>query len=61
MDNRERARASDWKKRRRISLEETHENFIGAVRKLEMLAATKVKMRGSEKKSEHEQKKQNLW
>ena len=57
MDNRERARASDWKKRRQISLEETHENFIGAVRKLEMLVATKVKMRGSEKKSEHEHKK----
>ena len=49
VDNRERARASYWKK------EET--NFVGrktwelkaAVRKLEMLAASKVKMSGSEK------------
>ena len=38
-------------------LEETHENVIAAVRKGEMLAATKVKMFGSEKnktKSEQE-------
>ena len=39
VDNRERARASDWKQRRRISLEEKHENSIAAVRKWEMLAA----------------------
>ena len=39
VDNRERARTSDSKHRRRISLEEKHENFIGAVRKSEMLAA----------------------
>ena len=31
-------------------LEEQHENFVAAVRKWEMLAATKVKMSGSEKK-----------
>ena len=33
---------------RPISLEEKHENFIASVKKLEMLAATKVKMSGSE-------------
>ena len=33
VDNRERARASDLKQRRRTSLEEKHENFIAAVRK----------------------------
>ena len=51
VDNRERARASDWKQRRRIL------NFLGrktwkfkaAVKKWEMLAASKVKMSGSEK------------
>ena len=48
VDNREGARASDWKQRRRISLEEKHENFITAVRKWEMPAASKVKMSGSE-------------
>ena len=31
-------------------MEENHQNFIAAVRKREMLAATKVKMGGSEKK-----------
>ena len=31
-------------------LEEQHENFVAAVRKWEMLAATKVKMSVSEKK-----------
>ena len=31
-------------------MEEKHENFIAAERKREMLAATKVKMSGSEKK-----------
>ena len=35
---------SDSKQRRRISLEETHGNFIAAVRKWEMLAASKVKI-----------------
>ena len=50
MDNRERARARDKKQRRQISLEEKHENLIAGVRKWEMLAATKVKMSGSEKK-----------
>ena len=33
LDNRERARASDLKQRRRNSLEEKHKNFIAAVRK----------------------------
>ena len=47
--NRERVRASDCKQRRRISLQEKHENVIAAVRKWEMLAASKVKMSGSEK------------
>ena len=41
VDNRERARASDWKQRRRISLEEKHENFIAALRKWDLLAASK--------------------
>ena len=49
-DNRERARDRDKKQRRPISFEEKHENFIAAVRKREMLAATKVKKSGSEKK-----------
>ena len=31
-------------------LEEKHKNFVAAVRKWEMLAATKVKMSGSDKK-----------
>ena len=31
-------------------MEEKHENFIAVVRKWKMLAATKVKMSGSEKK-----------
>ena len=41
VDNRERARAIDWKQRRRISLEEKHENFIAAPRKWDLLAASK--------------------
>ena len=49
VDNRERARASDWKQRRKISLEEKHENFMAEVRKWEILEASKVKMSGSEK------------
>ena len=40
MDNRERARVRDKIQRTPISLEEKHENFIAAVRKSEMLAAT---------------------
>ena len=47
--NRERVRVSDCKQRRRISLQEKHENVMAAVRKWEMLAASKVKMSGSEK------------
>ena len=39
VNNRERARASNWKQRRGISLEEKHENFIAAVKNWEMLAA----------------------
>ena len=43
------------KQKRSILLEEKHESFIAAVRKWEMLAASKVKMSGSEKnKSEQE-------
>ena len=49
VDNRERVRASDCKQRRRISLQEKHENVIAAVIKWEMLAASKVKMSSSEK------------
>ena len=40
MDNRERVTARDKTQRKPISLEEKHENFIAAVRKSEMLAAT---------------------
>ena len=49
VDNRERARASYWKQRRRISWEEKHGNSKQQVRKWEMQAASKVKMSGSEK------------
>ena len=54
------------KTRRRISLEEKHEtfivDFIAAVRKWEMLAASKEKMSSSKtNKSEQEHKKQNFW
>ena len=54
---RQRARARDKKKQKTektkgdILLEKQHENFEVAMRKSEMLAATKVKMSGSEKKS----------
>ena len=54
MGNREIARARNKKQRRPISLEEKHENSIAAMRKWEMLAATKVKMSDSENKSEQE-------
>ena len=37
-------------------LEKQHENFEVAVRKSEMLAATKVKMSGSEKKKQTNKK-----
>ena len=53
VDNKARARAKD-KQRKPISLEEKREIFIGAVRKWEMLEATKGKMRSSKKKSEKE-------
>ena len=36
-------------------LEEQHENFVAAVRKWEMIAATKVKMSDSEKKKKSQQ------
>ena len=50
VDDRERAWARDKKQQRRwILLEEKHENFIAAVKKWEILAATTVKMSGSEK------------
>ena len=51
VDNRERARARDEKQRRLISLEEKHETLTAAVRKWEMLAATKVKTSGSEEEA----------
>ena len=47
---RQRTRARDKKQRRHFLLEEQHENFVVPVRKWEMLAATKVKISGSEKK-----------
>ena len=47
-------RETKKKQRILISLQEKHQNFIAAVRKSEMLAATKVKMSSSEKKGEQE-------
>ena len=62
VDNRERARTRDTKQRRRISLEQQHENYIAAGRRWEMLATSEVKMSGNGKKSKKEHKKQNiLW
>ena len=49
VDNREWARARDKKQRRPMTLEGLHGNFIAVVWKWEMLAATKMKMSGSEK------------
>ena len=49
--NRERVSVEREKQMRPISLEEKHENFIAVVRKLEMPAATQVKMSGSEMKA----------
>ena len=49
LDNGERGRARNKYQRRPISLEEKHENYIAAVRKWEILAATKVKTPGGEK------------
>ena len=43
-------REKELEQRRPTSFEEKHENFIAAVRKGEMLAATKVKMSGSQTK-----------
>ena len=51
VDNRERARTRDKKNR---GDEEKHDNFISAVRRKEMLTATKEKMSGSKKKNEQE-------
>ena len=48
--NGERARGSDCKQRRLISLQGKHENVVAAVRKWEILAASKVKMRAVWKK-----------
>ena len=50
VENRERAKARNTQQLRPISLEEKHQNFTAAVRKWEMLAATKVKMCGNKKK-----------
>ena len=46
-------------KRRHFLLEKQHENFEVAMRKSEMLAATKVKMSGSEKKSKQTKNKKH--
>ena len=56
LDNKERARAKKTQQWRPISLEEKHESYIAAVTKWEMLAATNVKMSGSEKQSEQKHK-----
>ena len=55
VDNRERAKASYWKFVGRKTWK-----FKAAMRKWEMLAASKAKMSGSENKSEHEHRKQNI-
>ena len=47
---RQRARGREKSKGDIFLLEEQHESFVAAVRKWEMLAATKVKVSGSEKK-----------
>ena len=44
-----------------MSLETQHENFIAVVRKWERLAASEVKMSGSEKESEQEYNQQILF
>ena len=49
VDNREWARVRDKKQRRPMTLEGLHGNFMAVVWKWEMLAATKMKMSGSEK------------
>ena len=51
---RQRARARDKKQRIQFLLQEDHENFVAAVRKWEMLAATTLKVSGSENNSEQE-------
>ena len=58
MDNRETARARD--KKQETNLETQHENLKSGVarKKWEMLAASKVKISGSEKESEQEHKQQ---
>ena len=43
-------KARHKKQRKRISLEEKHENSYGGGEKMRMLGATEVKMSGSEKK-----------
>ena len=49
VDNREKARTWNKKNNWDNFVGRKHENFVAAVRKWEMLAATKVKMNGSEK------------
>ena len=52
VDNRERARTWDTKQRRRISLQQQHENYRAAGRRWEMLATSEVKMSGNGKKKQ---------
>ena len=63
VDNKERARMSDWKQKRRIFWEEKHENSK-RLRQWEMLAVSKEqgeKLWGAVKnKSEHEHRRQNI-
>ena len=49
-ENSDRELERDKKQRRHFLLEEKHENFLGAVRKWEMLAVIKTQLSGSEKK-----------
>ena len=65
VDNREIARASDWKQKGRILYEEKHENSKQHVRQWEMLAASKErparwKWGAVKNKSEHEHRRQNI-
>ena len=47
---RQRASTRDKEQRRHFLLEEQRENFVAAVRKWEMLAASEVKISGTDKK-----------
>ena len=57
VDNWERARARDWKQKRRILCEEKH---AAAVRQWELLTVSRWKWRAVKNKSEHDCRRQNI-